>query len=270
MNLIMNLFEWYLKTNIHVSISVWSLYKITFFYINSYQNHYLDWVVFTSSFVGYNMLKYSPILFKDKCKILKSLEIVIFFAFVVGVFCFFKLDLLTQIIFSICFIIVFFYSTTSIFSVFSLRSLKGLKIFIISFVWTSVTYLSLLSQMDFKYEFTYIILGIQRFIFVFVLSIPFDIRDVNIDPPELKTIPQTLGILKSKLLGILLLSISVLMFYFVTEIRPSYIIIETIIYIFLICLLIMCNNKKHLNFTRFWVEGLPIIWLVVLIIFARC
>ena len=120
--------------------------------------------------------------------------------------------------------------------------------------------------MNFIYEFSYIIFGIQRFVFVFVLTIPFDIRDTKTDKIELKTIPQILGIFKSKLLGISLLIINTTIFYFTDKISLILILVEVFIYIILSIILVISNSKKHLNFTRFWVEGIPIIWFIILFI----
>ncbi len=262
-------FEFYLRSSLHVSISVWSLYRISFYYINSSQNYYLDWLVFSSSVVGYNMIKFTPIFIRDKKSISKSIFILIFSGFISGFFCFFYINLLTQIIFLACFVLVFFYSSPTFFKIFNLRSYSGLKIFIVALVWTLVTYLSLIIKMNFTYEFSYLIFGIQRFIFVFVLIIPFDIRDTKTDKIELKTIPQALGIFKSKLLGISLLIFNATIFYFTDNISFELIIVEVFMYLILSYALMISNSKKNLNFTRFWVEGIPIIWFLILFILRQ-
>ncbi len=269
MNWFKDLFELYLKASLHVSISVWSLYKITFFYLNSSQNYYLDWLVFSSSIVAYNLIKFTPVLIQNKKSISASVLILTFFSFFSGFFCFFYIDLLTQIFFLFSFVIVLFYSTPTFFTVFNLRNYKGLKIFIVSLVWTIVTYFSLISQMNLVYDLSYITLAIQRFVFVFVLTIPFDIRDINVDKIELKTIPQILGIRRSKLLGILLLIFNTSIFYFIGKISLIFILVEVFINLILGLLLIISDPKKPLNFTRFWVEGVPIIWVIILYVFMQ-
>jgi hypothetical protein len=123
--------------------------------------------------------------------------------------------------------------------------------------------------MNFTYEFSYLIFGIQRFIFVFVLIIPFDIRDAKTDKIELKTIPQVLGIFKSKLLGISLLIFNTTIFYFTDNISLELIIVEVFMYLILSYALMISNSKKNLNFTRFWVEGIPIIWFLILFILRQ-
>jgi hypothetical protein len=132
-----------------------------------------------------------------------------------------------------------------------------------------VTYFSLISQINLVGDLSYITLAIQRFVFVFVLTIPFDIRDINVDNIELKTIPQILGIRKSKLLGILLLIFNTSIFYFVGEISLIFILVEVFINLILGFLLIISDPKKPLNFTRFWVEGVPIIWVIILYVFMH-
>jgi hypothetical protein len=81
MNWFKDLFELYLKASLHVSISVWSLYKITFFYLNSPQNYCLDWLVFSSSIVAYNLIKYTPVFIQNKKNISASILILTFFSF---------------------------------------------------------------------------------------------------------------------------------------------------------------------------------------------
>ena len=157
----------------------------------------------------------------------------------------------------------------SFFTVLNLRNYKGLKIFVVSLVWTIVTYFSLISQMNLVYDLSYITLAIQRFVFIFVLTIPFDIRDINVDMIELKTIPQILGIRRSKLLGILLLIFNTSIFYFISEISSIFILTEVFINLILGFLLIISDPRKPLNFTRFWVEGVPIIWFIIVYIFIE-
>jgi 4-hydroxybenzoate polyprenyltransferase len=52
----------------------------------------------------------------------------------------------------------------------------------------------------------------ERALFIFAITIPFDIRDIQIDETsKLKTLPQVIGIRKSQFLALLLLSISALL-----------------------------------------------------------
>ena len=147
-----------------------------------------------------------------------------------------------------------------------MRNSNGVKIFLVAFSWTLVSYVSLSSQMNILEFNQNVILGIQRFIFVLVATIPFEIRDINIDDSELGTLPQRFGVFKSKLLGILLLTLNTCLLYFVIEINLIFKIIEFFIYLVLGYALLISSTNKPLSFTRFWVEGIPIIWIFTLLI----
>lgn len=94
--------------------------------------------------------------------------------------------------------------------VFRLREIPFLKIFLISFVWSIVTILLPIIQSNNNYDNKHILLMlIERFIFVFAITIPFDIRDISDDRASgLKTIPILIGQKKS----IVVANISLLLF----------------------------------------------------------
>ena len=78
---------------------------------------------------------------------------------------------------------------------FRLRDVPGLKIFLIAFVWAYVTegLPALING-----EPLYFLALFERFLFIFAITIPFDIRDVNYDASHLATIPQYFGINTAK------------------------------------------------------------------------
>lgn len=94
--------------------------------------------------------------------------------------------------------------------VFRLREIPFLKIFLISFVWSVVTILLPIIQSNNTYDKGHMLLMlIERFIFVFAITIPFDIRDMSDDRVSgLKTIPILIGQKKS----IVVANISLLLF----------------------------------------------------------
>jgi len=80
-----------------------------------------------------------------------------------------------------------------------LRDVPGIKIFLIAFVWTLVTVSFPVLEQGAPFRF---LEHIERFLFVFAITIPFDIRDMRFDDFSLSTIPQILGIRKSRWIGI--------------------------------------------------------------------
>lgn len=96
-----------------------------------------------------------------------------------------------------------------------LRDIPGLKIYAISIVVTLTTSsipLLLIHKLE---SIDILLLGIQRFLFILAITIPFDVRDVRIDQKwALRTIPIILGSKKALLLSKTLLIITpVITFY---------------------------------------------------------
>lgn len=107
-------------------------------------------------------------------------------------------------------LLTLFYSTPltrSAQGIFRLRQIPYLKIFIIALVWTLVTLLIPVMHAKTSCSFhSIVILGIERFLFLFAITIPFDIRDMKADHAAgLKTIPLQIGEAKSVQLSILIL-----------------------------------------------------------------
>jgi hypothetical protein len=90
-----------------------------------------------------------------------------------------------------------------------LRNIPGVKAFLIACVW--VFFLAGFPAINERIVLThpYLIFG-SMFTFFFTITIPFDIRDIDKDPEQLKTIPQRFGIHKSKMLSYIILVISLL------------------------------------------------------------
>jgi|ERR1700757_27767 len=78
---------------------------------------------------------------------------------------------------------------------FRLREISILKIFLISSVWALSTVLLPVIQSSNNFDTTNVLLMItERFLFVFAITIPFDIRDIESDKNAgLKTIPLLIG-----------------------------------------------------------------------------
>lgn len=119
-------------------------------------------------------------------------------------------------------LITFFYSLP-IFKnqkyLFRLREIPFLKIFLISIVWSATTIILPIVQSEKSFDFVHVgLMLLERFLFVFAITIPFDIRDMRGDEQSgLKTIPLVIGIRKSIVLAntftLLFLIISLLHYY---------------------------------------------------------
>src|SRR5690606_12880038 len=87
----------------------------------------------------------------------------------------------------------------------NLRNLKGIKAFVVSLTWSVSTVLLPLLNNDVPITSEVLVDLVQRFLFILALMIPFEIRDLKFDEPNLRTLPQVLGVAGSRWLGVLLL-----------------------------------------------------------------
>ena len=80
-----------------------------------------------------------------------------------------------------------------------LRDLPSIKIVLIAFVWAVVTSLM---PMQISGVAINCLKVVERFLFVFAITIPFDIRDLRFDSVNLHTIPQVFGIKNARYIGV--------------------------------------------------------------------
>lgn len=103
-------------------------------------------------------------------------------------------------------------------NIFRLREIPCLKIFLISFVWSAATiFLPIIQSGRYHDKENIIAMLAERFLFVFAITIPFDIRDMLADGKEgLKTIPLLIGKKNALLLAnmVLLLFMILCLFHY--------------------------------------------------------
>ncbi len=104
---------------------------------------------------------------------------------------------------------------------------------------------------------------LQRFLFVFVLTLPFEIRDLQYDLTNLRTLPQRLGIRKTKFFGIVLLVLSMSLELFKDVINEPHFLSFIIVCLLAGSALIVSGKKQSGYFASFYVESIPIVWMLI-------
>jgi hypothetical protein len=112
-----------------------------------------------------------------------------------------------------------------------------------------------------------VLTGVQRFLFVIMLMLPFEIRDLQFDSLKLYTIPQRLGLTGTKVLGIVLGLVMFSLEFFKSEMNFTSVLIFLSIDIITILLIVFSKENQGKYFSSFWVEGVPILWLFLILIF---
>jgi len=265
MTFLKQFFNFYINANIHVALAVYSLVRITEIYFHLPYNEPLDYFIFYGTIVGYNFVKYTRIAKLHHRSLTKNLKIIQLFSFVSFLLMTFygsKLSLKTLMFFIPFGVLTVLYAVPFLkgFQK-NLRTIGYLKIIIVAFVWSGTTVLIPLIDIQKEIDINVLLQTLQRFLLVVVLILPFDIRDMEYDIGSLQTIPQKLGIEKTKKIGFFLLALVLTIEFIIfkeTYLKNVFLGFCTIVFLFLM----KAKNNQSNYYSSFWVELLPIFWWV--------
>lgn len=267
MKIIQKIIEFYVFSNLHVSLSVSCLVLVTGILFD--ETVVLE-AVFMGllTFVAYHLIRHVNRFKYGKEHLLESFSrqhkqtlsvlvvlATIFSFFLVPKFTF--LQLLCLLPFGICTLLYAF----GVFKVkgqkYSIRYLPGIKIFIIAAVWAGAVVLFPLQTTK-----TTLLYFLEVLLFVVALTLPFDIRDLRFDHQKIKTIPMVLGLRNTKIVGGVLLIISSGIHLAIFNAFP--------VFVFICLLVALClffsTTKQSKYYASFWVESLPILYYLLLLV----
>lgn len=261
------IFNFYLNSSIHVALAVTAFTAITMFNLKLSIDIDLLLFVFFSTVIGYNLTKYTGSHESPEAGSKPSKAIVIFslISFFPLLYFMFKQPFIVILISGFMGLITVSYSWPFLWRRSNLRDITGLKIFVIASVWTVVTVLLPVLSNGFDINKNLIIELLQRFIFVLVLTLPFDIRDVRFDTYQLGTIPQIIGIKRARVMGVILLCLVVLAEFLKTPLLIDQALILTAVSIVTAFFVMKSVVKQTQYYASFWVESVPVIWCLILI-----
>ncbi|MDR5591722.1 hypothetical protein [Christiangramia sp. SM2212] len=270
MKYLKNAFELYINSSIHVSLAVVAFTLITIFQHDLQLEKNLIFFIFFSSITGYNFVKYAGIAKLHHLSLAQNLRIIQIFSgicFLALIYFCLQLEVDVLIATGILGVFTLFYAIPIFGAGKNLRSLPGLKIFIIAIVWAGSTEILPLINAE-KYLGTELIVDfLQRLMLVVVLTLPFEIRDLNFDNEELGTIPQLLGSFKTKVFGSVLIVLIFLIELFQNSFNSNEFL--ALIIVLLISGIMLWKAKEFQNkyYSSFWVEAVPIFYLGIYLTF---
>lgn len=277
MRVLKTVFNFYINSSIHVALAIVSMACITYLEFDiSIDSNLLSFIGF-ASITGYNFVKYFGLAkfhhrsLSNKLKAIQVFSLICFLAM-----CYFLLQLNTASFIAILIFgaVTFLYAIPLLPNRFfvdkkkKLRSISGLKIYIIALVWSGVTVCLPLINSDFEMDDDVVLSAVQRFIFVIILMLPFEIRDLNYDSLKLATIPQRIGVQQTKIAGLLLSIVLVSLEYFKDDINLKHLLSLLTIVIVTLLFLKFSTQQQGTYYSAFWVESLPVFWFLVLFIFS--
>lgn len=263
--------DFYINASIHVALAVYAFTKVTLLYLNISTHFDLELFIFFATITGYNFVKYAGVARLHHMSLTKNLRVIqLFSLFSFIAFCWFGYKLpVKTLLFFIPFGVVTILYAVPFLSGFqkNLRSIAHLKVIVIGIVWTAVTVLLPVYHTDTMLDTQVILLAVQRFLIVVVLVLPFDIRDMRYDKISMQTIPQKIGIAQTKRFGLFLLLLSLVIEFMIA---PNTLFKNVfMIFLFLSLLLLMrAKEKQSKYYSSFFVEAVPIVWWVLLLVSA--
>lgn len=269
MKLLKQLFNLYINSSIHVALSCYSLVRLTQIMFHIQHDELIASYAFFGTIIGYNFVKYDALARAKKSKMrpeLKLIAVVSFIAAILAAFYFVQLDRITQIV-GIGFLSLTLLYTLPFFpNKNNARNWAGIKIYIVALCWVGVTVFLPVLNAEIPISTEFYIICLQRFLIIFVLILIFEIIDLAKDDPHLKTVPQMIGVRKTKSVGMLLLTLFFLMEFLHHALNQSVIIINLLLVITIGLFLAFANEKKSKYFTSFWVESIPIAWWILFLL----
>jgi 4-hydroxybenzoate polyprenyltransferase len=159
-----------------------------------------------------------------------------------------------------------------------LREITYLKIFTVAFVWSFVTVIVPILDFAGKVSVTEVfIIFIRRFLFIYAITIPFEIRDVEREKLFGNvSLPMIYGIKKIKTIGMVFIALFILLcalhekyFGFVLDKRLNIFVPLALSGIAAGFLILFASNKKSNWYFKFWTDGTMILQFILLLIFNR-
>lgn len=239
--------NFYIQSSIHVGIAVFCLVQLSVPQWSSY-----SFLVLFGTVVGYNFLKYSEWVLSNKPLRIHLIGILSVTSIAAAGFIllFFQQDVAVQLDLIVALGLVVLYPF--------IRKLGWLKPFFVSGVVSYITVvIPLKSSVDVAWFFT------QRFLLLSSVMIPFEILDSTTDAVSLKTLPHLFGIVRTKQIGYVLVGLFCIASYHTLSMLYPYFIyaLSSVIAIY------FSSEKRSWYYTSFWVESLPILWWLILMVF---
>ena len=272
MQWLLQTFKFYLDASIHVAFGVVSLYFVSVEMFEVSTNWNLALFLFFGTMVCYNFIKFGVeaekylIVANPYHKLIQGFS---FLSFGFATYFFFQLE--PRVWFSIFGLIGFsvLYAIPLLPKAKNLRSFAGLKTFIVALVWMGCTVFLLLVDNKLDITWDILIVMVQRFLLVLILLLPFEIRDMKFDKPELRTLPQRIGVAKTKNVGYFLIVLYIALEFLKDETSYTFICVKLLLGLVLFFVLKKTTKNQTSYFSSFWVESIPLLYVLLFFIAAK-
>ena len=265
-------FQWYVRASIHVSLCLIALVGFTSAVFDSEVSAAYYLALFFGSIAGYNTIKYG--LESGKYLGLVARErrfVMVLSALSLGMGCYFLIQLPPGVwlLFLMAGFITALYAVPLKPGGVNLRSYGLLKVMLVALVWTILSVWAPLWGLEDLKSWDAGVESFQRVVWVFLLMLPFEIRDMKSDPPQMKSIPQRFGLRATRNIA---WGIAVL-FALATGMKDAPAVgeyeVKIIVAVLMGLSITFATEKQHRYYAAFWVEGIPLAALGLLLLFQH-
>ena len=267
-NALKRIIHLYLNGSVHVAVAVFALVQMTFYFSKTPFDPIVSLLAFSGTLFSYNFIKYADVVYRNYKALSIEMKWILSIsgaALLTGVVCFFMLQPITQWVTIGFLVLSVLYAIPINPKIPNLRNWAGVKIYIVSLCWAGVTLILPVVNAGVDLTFDIGIKFIQRFLLVLILILIFEIVDLQFDDKKLRTVPQTLGIEKTKQLILLLL----IPFYVLEFFKVGFESVQAWNNLVIVALVWYftreASPKKTKYFTLFWVESVPIVWWLLVV-----
>ena len=251
----------------HVGLAVLSLIWATSYFLNKIPDKELSIFVFCSTVATYNFIKYGVEAHKYLIvsnRYQRGIQLFSFINLILAMLYVGHLNKASILLVFLVGLLIVIYALPISPRIKNLRNYGIPKVFLVALVWTLITAMLPLLYYGGEWNTDNYIDITQRFLLILVLMVPFEIRDLNVDLPELRTIPQRIGEGATKSLGYFLALVYFLLTFLKEQLHPKELPGQGLLLLLLLLALALTNKRRPAYFASFWVEGLPILWLVMI------
>lgn len=269
MRILKQLLDFYINSSLHVALSVFALVKMTAFLFGITVIEPCAYFAFFGTIVGYNFVKYDALARAQKKQMrlqLKAIAVLSLGSFIATAYYFLQLAQKTKIIALIFLVLTLLYTLPFFPNKRNARNWAGVKIYIVALCWVGVTLLLPIINANLPLTTSVGLVALQRFILIFVLILIFEIIDLRLDDPHLKTVPQQIGVRRTKIVGSGLLLLFVVIEFSEAHFKSSALFLKAGIALTVLVLLLFAHEKRTKYYTSFWVESVPVFWWVLLLL----
>lgn len=267
MKLLKNIFDIYIYGSVHVAASVLSLVLMTNHMFGIPFSLPMAVFAFCGALFGYNFTKYENLyrLKKPRGKKMGAILALSLIALASAGVSFFMLAWKAQVTAFVFLGLTVLY-TVPFPNYKNLRNWSGIKIYIVALCWAGVTLLMPLQNAGVEAYWDVYIKFIQRFLLVIILILIFEIIDLEEDDPHLKTLPQVFGVRRTQIFNIVLLILFYGLELLKYKIDNSQLLVNVFLIVSVALFTLYAHPKRHKLYTLFWVESIPIFWLILIML----